>query len=70
MTKIHERHTSADKTLNVLSVKIIQSEKWKEKGIENTHEFSFKYQWDSIKHTSICILRAAKEKETDKIIEG
>lgn len=66
MKKIHERHASADKTLNVVSIKIIQSEKWKDKGIENTHESSFKHQRDSIKHTSTCILEVAEGKEMDK----
>lgn len=36
------------------------------KGIENTHESSFRYQWDSIKHTSTCILQAAEGEERDK----
>lgn len=50
MTKVHERHTSVDKTLSVGFAKIIQSEKWKEKEIESTQESSFEYERDFILH--------------------
>ena len=69
MKKLHERRSSAGKTLNAVSVKIIQSDKWK--GIGDTHESSFRHSGTPSNTPAHASCKLQKGKKTIKgIIEG